>query len=247
MHVSSWIINRSSQKSLFHFTSLVNRQLFSFTRSVLDFPNSFFHFSFKKSNPQTQSILHLSTVSPNKSLTLPSKSPELQPTSTSSLLLNKHSNSTGLNHTSWNSLLKNYPPDAWSNITPHILKKASAQLHRQPYHPIALLSQRIHHFFQTVFPKLELLLHTSSSPCLPDPSPFVHLNDLHPIVTTHQNFDQLLFPQNHPGRSNHDSYYFNQSHLLRTHTSAHQHEVFYQRHHPNFLITADCYRRFFFL
>ncbi|ORZ39638.1 hypothetical protein BCR44DRAFT_1251722 [Catenaria anguillulae PL171] len=68
------------------------------------------------------------------------------------------------------------------------------------------------------------------------------IDDLPPVVSTKQNFDDLLFPPDHPGRSVHDSYYLNQTHLLRTHTSAHQTQSL-RAGHPNFLLLADCYRR----
>jgi phenylalanyl-tRNA synthetase alpha chain len=64
-----------------------------------------------------------------------------------------------------------------------------------------------------------------------------------PIVTTHQNFDSLGFPEDHPGRSKTDTYYINKQTVLRTHTSAHQADVFRSNHSDGFLITADVYRR----
>ena len=51
---------------------------------------------------------------------------------------------------------------------------------------------------------------------------FTHHNGLHPVVTTSQNFDDLGFPPDHPGRSRTDTYYVNKERVLRTHTSAHQ-------------------------
>ncbi len=40
-----------------------------------------------------------------------------------------------------------------------------------------------------------------------------------------ENFDELLFKPDHPGRSRTDTFYFDQNNLLRTHTSAHQNKV----------------------
>ncbi len=45
---------------------------------------------------------------------------------------------------------------------------------------------------------------------------------LSPIVSIQNNFDVLNVPKDHISRNKSDSYYINQSQLLRTHTSAHQ-------------------------
>lgn len=69
-------------------------------------------------------------------------------------------------------------------------------------------------------------------------------NSLFPVVSTLQNFDSLGFPADHPGRSRTDTYYVNKDTVLRTHTSAHQADVFREnRDHEGFLISADVYRR----
>jgi len=67
--------------------------------------------------------------------------------------------------------------------------------------------------------------------------------DFFPIVTTHQNFDSLGFPKDHPGRNKTDTYYLNETTVLRTHTSAHQADVFRGNHSDGFLVSADVYRR----
>jgi phenylalanyl-tRNA synthetase alpha chain len=64
-----------------------------------------------------------------------------------------------------------------------------------------------------------------------------------PVVTTTQNFDSLSFPLDHPGRSRTDTYYLNQSTVLRTHTSAHQADIFRANESDGYLIGADVYRR----
>jgi phenylalanyl-tRNA synthetase alpha chain len=68
-------------------------------------------------------------------------------------------------------------------------------------------------------------------------------NKLSPIVSVHQNFDSLGFPQDHPGRSKTDTYYINKNTVLRTHTSAHQADTFVAGEPDGFTITADVYRR----
>lgn len=63
-----------------------------------------------------------------------------------------------------------------------------------------------------------------------------------PIVTTSLNFDELGFPEDHPGRNPSDTYYINRDLCLRTHTSAHEIETF--RDGINrWLLSADVYRR----
>jgi len=113
-----------------------------------------------------------------------------------------------------------YPRDDHSNVTPTILSKLNRNLHLDPNHPLGILRTLIESHF----------------------SSFTHLNSLSPIVTVQQNFDDLGFPPDHPGRSLTDSYYLNRSHMLRTHTSAHEVESF-KKGLDRFLCTADVYRR----
>jgi phenylalanyl-tRNA synthetase alpha chain len=62
-------------------------------------------------------------------------------------------------------------------------------------------------------------------------------------VSVEQNFDSLGFPADHPGRSKTDTYYVNKNNVLRTHTSAHQVDMFRAKKSLGFLISADVYRR----
>jgi phenylalanyl-tRNA synthetase alpha chain len=48
---------------------------------------------------------------------------------------------------------------------------------------------------------------------------------LSPIVSIENNFDVLNVPKDHISRSKSDTYYINNTHLLRTHTSAHQKDL----------------------
>ncbi|KAJ3050705.1 hypothetical protein HK097_008311 [Rhizophlyctis rosea] len=116
---------------------------------------------------------------------------------------------------------QSYPTDTHTNTTPTILSKLSRNLHLQPSHPLNTLKRRIESHFST----------------------FTHLDNLNPVVTTTQNFDDLLFEPSHPGRSKTDTYYINSSHVLRTHTSAHQSDVLRNGKSNGYLLTADVYRR----
>lgn len=90
----------------------------------------------------------------------------------------------------------------------------------QPGHPLSTLRQIIESHFDS----------------------HVKIRPTSPVVTVHQNFDELGFPPDHPGRSQTDSYYVNATHMLRTHTSAHEVEA-YKTGADAFLIAADVYRR----
>jgi hypothetical protein len=68
------------------------------------------------------------------------------------------------------------------------------------------------------------------------------LDQYSPIVTPHMNFDTLLIPEDHVSRGTNDTYYVNKSHLLRTHTSAHQAQTM-SSGVENFLVCGDVYRR----
>ncbi|WFD02885.1 phenylalanine--tRNA ligase [Malassezia obtusa] len=63
-----------------------------------------------------------------------------------------------------------------------------------------------------------------------------------PVVSTQLNFDELGFPEDHPGRKPSDTYFVNRSTCLRTHTSAHQIGTF-RENHLRWLLTADVFRR----
>ncbi|KAF8323315.1 phenylalanyl-tRNA synthetase [Clavulina sp. PMI_390] len=113
-----------------------------------------------------------------------------------------------------------YATDSWTNVTPSILSKLSHKLHTQPAHPLGILRSLI----EAQFPAFNSLASPS------------------PVVSTYKNFDELGFPIDHPGRSVTDSYYLNSSTLLRTHTSAHEVDVF-KAGHDKWLLAADVYRR----
>ena len=113
-----------------------------------------------------------------------------------------------------------YPTDSITNISPTIISKLPLRLHTQPFHPLNTLRTLI----ESHFPN------------------YTHLSSFSPLVTPYKNFDELSFPLDHPGRSVADSYYVNKDLMLRTHTSAHEVDVF-RSGHTKWLLTADVYRR----
>ncbi|TVY62702.1 Mitochondrial phenylalanine--tRNA ligase [Lachnellula suecica] len=118
---------------------------------------------------------------------------------------------------------KSYQTDDWYNVPPAIESSIARLLHTQKDHPISITRSIIESRF-------------------PGPT-YKYYNSFHPVVSTHQNFDSLGFPLDHPGRSKTDTYYINKDTVLRTHTSAHQADVFNANQSPGFLISADVYRR----
>jgi phenylalanyl-tRNA synthetase alpha chain len=116
-----------------------------------------------------------------------------------------------------------FPIDARFNVPDHIVALTSRQLHLQKDHPISITRQIIESHF-------------------PQPT-FKYHNDFRPVVTVASNFDVLGFPEDHPGRSSSDTYYLNNQHLLRTHTSAHQVDTFSRHASNGFLLSGDVYRR----
>lgn len=76
------------------------------------------------------------------------------------------------------------------------------------------------------------------------PSPtYTHYNNLNPIVSVFENFDSLGFAADHPGRNRTDTYYVNKDTVLRTHTSAHEAQIFKECASEGYTISADVYRR----
>jgi len=102
-----------------------------------------------------------------------------------------------------------------------ILAQYGRSLHIQPDHPISLTRKLI----ESRFPG------------------FQNHNYLPGVVTVGQNFDSLGFTPDHPGRNRTDTYYINRDTLLRTHTTAHEVDVFRANSSNGYTISADVYRR----
>jgi len=118
---------------------------------------------------------------------------------------------------------QSHPTDNWTNVTTSIAKKLPRKLHLNPSHPIGILRSIIETRFRE--------------------DQYTHYSDIPPVVTVQQNFDSLNIPLEHPSRSRTDTYYVNADTVLRTHTSAHQAEIFRSCPTPGFLISGDVFRR----
>lgn len=112
----------------------------------------------------------------------------------------------------------------FTNITSSINSKLGKRLHNLRTHPLGIIKKRIYEYFDSL--DVKFTKH-DNMPC---------------VVNIVENFDKLLIGPNHPARSKSDTYYVNQTHVLRTHTSAHQNELLAQGEH-NFLVTGDVYRK----
>lgn len=105
---------------------------------------------------------------------------------------------------------KSYPTDQWTNVSPKILSHMNRRIYLQKNHPLSIVRQQIINYFYKVF------INTKGNPI------FSVYDNLDPIVTPQQNFDNLLIPADHPSRAKSDCYYVNKDYLLRAHATAHQ-------------------------
>ncbi|XP_076903546.1 phenylalanine--tRNA ligase, chloroplastic/mitochondrial-like [Bidens hawaiensis] len=112
-----------------------------------------------------------------------------------------------------------------NNVPDLIFTKLGLQLHRRDNHPLGILKNAIYEYFDSNYN-----------------NQFLKFDDLSPIVTTKQNFDDVLVPADHVSRSYNDTYYIDADTVLRCHTSAHQAELL-REGYTNFLVTGDVYRR----
>jgi len=122
------------------------------------------------------------------------------------------------------------PSGPHSNVPAGVWDKVGRNLHLQRNHPIQIIKSHIYQYFARSHKDMQ------GMPL------FRTYDEFPPVVTTTQNFDDLLVPKDHPGRRPTDTFYVDQAHVLRTHTSAHQSELL-RRGENAFLVTADCYRR----
>jgi len=114
---------------------------------------------------------------------------------------------------------------SFSNIPTFIEKKLDKKLHNLQSHPVQIIKEHIYKFFKSL-PGYQ----------------FEFYDELSPIVSVSDNFDKLLIPPTHPARSKSDTYYVNETHVLRTHTSAHQNELL-SKGVTSFIVTGDVYRK----
>ncbi|CAI0393227.1 unnamed protein product [Linum tenue] len=115
--------------------------------------------------------------------------------------------------------------DPTNNVPDSIFSKLGMQLHKRNQHPIGILKNAIYEYFDANYS-----------------NKFDKFDDLCPLVSVKQNFDDVLVPADHISRSYNDTYYVDSQTVLRCHTSAHQAELL-RDGHTHFLVTGDVYRR----
>ncbi|MED6171842.1 hypothetical protein PIB30_044563 [Stylosanthes scabra] len=115
--------------------------------------------------------------------------------------------------------------DPTNNVPDNIFSKLGVQLHRRDQHPLGILKNAIYQYFDENYS-----------------NKFNKFDDLSPIVSVKENFDDVLVPEDHVSRSYNDTYYVDPQTVLRCHTSAHQAELL-RSGNTHFLVTGDVYRR----
>ncbi|KAG8426120.1 phenylalanyl-tRNA synthetase alpha subunit, mitochondrial [Metarhizium acridum] len=112
---------------------------------------------------------------------------------------------------------------AWFNVPSNVLDATSRKLHLQKDHPVYITRQII----ESNFP----------------PPTYKYYNEYNPVVSTHQNFDSLGFPPNHPGEPclipTTSTMRLSSEHT-RVRTQA---DTFRADESDGYLISADVYRR----
>jgi phenylalanyl-tRNA synthetase alpha chain len=111
----------------------------------------------------------------------------------------------------------------YSNVPEKIKSKIGRNLHNQPGHPLEIVKKKIYEYFDTK-------------------GNFIKRDDLWPVVSIENNFDNLLTPKNHPSRSKSDTYYVSENYVLRSHMTAHD-PVRLSNGEKHFLSVGDVYRK----
>ena len=142
--------------------------------------------------------------------------------------------STDNSNGSISSQIKKLQSD-YSNIPDKILELVDKQVHHIPNHPISIIKSKIKEFFTN--PNIYKSKLQNDYPLT-----YNVYDNISPIVTTQQCFDDLLVPPDHPSRKRSDTYYINKETMLRTHTSAHQ-KGFLSKGENSFIVFGDVYRR----
>ena len=114
----------------------------------------------------------------------------------------------------------------FSNVPQSIEEKLGRNLHLNKSHPIGIIKKLIYEYFDSI-PNRAFEKH----------------DEFAPFVNIHDNFTKLRIKiGEHVSTSKSDTYYVNEETVLRTHTSAHQNELF-SKNTKNFLVTGDVYRK----
>ena len=125
---------------------------------------------------------------------------------------------------------RHYRKDHMTNVPQNITDKMNRQLHNTQDHPLEIIKTKIFDHFHGYF-------RNRHGGCV-----FAAIDNISPVVTVQQNFDNLLVPKDHVSRSKQDNYYINEYQMLRAHTTAHEIDLISSGWNA-FLNVGDCYRR----
>ena len=120
-------------------------------------------------------------------------------------------------------------PHPYRNITPNIMEKVGRNLHLMEKHPLGIIKGKIEEYFNKYAAEK-------------GQSNFEMFDNLSPYVNVKNCFDDLRVGPDHVSRRQSDTYYIDDKHVLRTHTSAHQ-STLISSGKTAFLCTGDVYRR----
>ena len=130
------------------------------------------------------------------------------------------------------------------NVTERVRSLVGRNLHRESAHPITTVKNLVHESFNKSMEMVDgqcgIGHHQSNTKEMA--KAYELFDSFEPIVTTKACFDDLLVPKDHVSRSYSDTFYIDEHHVLRTHTSAHQTALMRQQN-TAFLVAGDCYRR----
>lgn len=126
----------------------------------------------------------------------------------------------------WSIINQDHPSN---NLPSEVKAKLEKQLLHQVNHPLNIIKKKIHEYY------------TSQGRGEGKPK-FTLFDSLSPVVTVKQNFDDLLTPEDHVSRKPTDTFFLDDMHLLRCHTSAHQTDLIRDGNNA-FLVAGDVYRR----
>mmetsp|Transcript_15892 Transcript_15892/g.23935 ORF Transcript_15892/g.23935 Transcript_15892/m.23935 type:complete len:405 (+) Transcript_15892:49-1263(+) len=135
--------------------------------------------------------------------------------------------SSGVDYSSVRACLSNGHP--MNNVSTVVAEKVGRNLHLQPNHPLHIIKTKVESYCQ------EYSIQNKQSQ-------FSIFDKESPIADTKSCFDDLLVPPDHVSRSRSDTYYIDESTVLRTHTSAHQCQLI-RAGEQAFLCSGDVYRR----
>jgi phenylalanyl-tRNA synthetase alpha chain len=110
---------------------------------------------------------------------------------------------------------------SFCNIPVSIEKKINKNIYKQVDHPIYIICQILKKYFSELEYKI--------------------FEDLPKFVSTKNNFDDLLIPKNHCTRNKTDTYYLDESTVLRTHMTSHSVELL--KTNDSFITIGDVYRK----